>query len=85
MMRLAMKRRARDARTALTVLSALAAFLAASYAQEPTFTTRSSVVIVPALVRDVQGDAVYGLKATDFSVEDDRVDQPVHLDEARGS
>jgi VWFA-related protein len=81
-MRLAMMRRARRARTALAVLSTLAAFLGATCAQEPTFTTRSSVVIVPALVRDVQGNAVYGLKATDFSIKDDRLDQLVHLDEA---
>jgi VWFA-related protein len=77
-----MMRRARHTRTVLTVLSTLAAFLGATCAQEPTFTTRSSVVIVPALVRDAEGNAVYGLKATDFSIEDDRVDQLVHLDEA---
>ena len=35
------------------------------------------------LVRDAQGnDAVYGLLAQDFIIEDDGIEQPVHLDEA---
>jgi len=58
-------------------------FLAAgvAYAQEPTFQSQSSVVIVPALVRDVTGHAIYGLQAADFVIEDDGVEQAVQLDE----
>jgi len=43
-------------------------FLAAgaAFAQEPTFRSQSNVVIVPALVRDVTGHAIYGLHAADF-------------------
>ncbi|HZR56625.1 MAG TPA: VWA domain-containing protein [Terriglobales bacterium] len=51
-------------------------------AQEPTFSSQSNVVIVPALVRDTHGKAVYGLQAKDFSIDDDGVEQTVHLDEA---
>jgi VWFA-related protein len=54
----------------------------AAFAQETTFSTQSSVVIVPALVRDVQGNAVYGLTAKDFSIDDDGMEQAVSLDEA---
>ena len=50
--------------------------------EEPTFRTQSNVVLVPALIRDKAGEAVYGLQAKDFIIEDDGVAQTVHLDEA---
>ena len=50
--------------------------------QETTFHSESNVVIVPALVKDARGGAVYGLLAKDFVIEDDGAEQPVHLDEA---
>ena len=53
--------------------------------EEPTFRTQSNVVLVPALVRDKAGEAVYGLQAKDFIIEDDGVAQTVHLDEAAES
>ena len=37
--------------------------------------------MVPTLVRDSTGHAVYGLQAKDFIVEDNGVAQTVHLDE----
>jgi len=37
---------------------------------------------VPTLVRDRNGNAVYGLHAQDFIIEDDGVEQPIHLEEA---
>jgi VWFA-related protein len=49
--------------------------------QEPTFRSRTSVVLVPALVRDHAGQTVYVLQAQDFIVEDDGVAQQVRLDE----
>jgi VWFA-related protein len=52
-----------------------------SQAQD-TIHTQSNVVIVPALVKNAKGEAVYGLGAKDFVVEDDGVEQPVRLDEA---
>jgi len=50
--------------------------------QEPTFRARTNVVTVPVLVRDEHGQAVYGLQASDFLVQDDGVTQPVLLDQA---
>lgn len=51
-------------------------------AQEVTIRSESNVVLVPALVKDARGHAVYGLQAQDFIVEDAGVVQAVHLDEA---
>jgi hypothetical protein len=39
-------------------------------------------VVVPALVKDRLGGIVYGLRAEDFIVEDDGVEQPARLDDA---
>jgi VWFA-related protein len=51
-------------------------------AQETTIRSQANVVIVPALVKDQQGEVVYGLQAGDFVIEDDGTEQPVRLDEA---
>src|SRR5579863_3247846 len=50
--------------------------------QETTLRSRSNVVLVPTLVKDLQGGIVYGLQGKDFIVEDDGIEQPVRLDEA---
>ena len=50
--------------------------------QEPSFRSQGNLVPVPTLVRDAAGNAVYGLRAQDFIIEDDGVEQAVHLDEA---
>jgi VWFA-related protein len=50
--------------------------------QETTFHSQSNVVVIPALVKSVKGEIVYGLGAKDFLVEDDGFEQVVHLDEA---
>src|SRR3981081_856512 len=55
---------------------------AASGQQEPSFSSQGNLVPVPTLVRDAQGNAVYGLQAQDFIIEDDGVEQAVHLDQA---
>jgi VWFA-related protein len=55
---------------------------AASGQQEPSFSSQGNLVPVPTLVRDAQGNAVYGLQAQDFIIEDDGVEQAVHLDES---
>ena len=49
--------------------------------ENPRFTSRANLVPVPTLVRDAAGNAVYGLHAEDFIIEDDAVPQTVHLDE----
>lgn len=50
--------------------------------QGPSFTSQGNLVPVPTLVRDAAGNAVYGMQAQDFIIEDDGVEQGVHLDEA---
>src|SRR5262249_13645752 len=50
-------------------------------AQQPDLRTQSNAVLVPALVKDKSGEIVYGLKAEDFIIEDDGVEQPIHMDE----
>jgi VWFA-related protein len=50
--------------------------------QETTLHSQANVVIVPALVKSAKGEIVYGLEAKDFIVQDDGVEQTVHLDEA---
>lgn len=50
--------------------------------QETTFRAQSNVVLIPALVKDAQGEIVYGLEAKDFIVTDDAVEQSARLDEA---
>ena len=48
---------------------------------EPTFRSQTNLVLVPTLVRDASGHAVYGLQAKDFILEDNGVPQGVHLDD----
>lgn len=48
----------------------------------PTLRTQSNVVLAPALVTDKEGKLIFGLKAADFIIEDDGVEQPVSMDEA---
>jgi VWFA-related protein len=50
-------------------------------AEMPTFHVSTSVVIVPTLVEKPDGQILYGLKPTDFSVFDNGVEQKVHVDD----
>ena len=59
----------------------LALLISVTFSQETTLRTQSNVVLVPTLVKGQQGGIVYGLLAKDFIVEDDGVEQPLHLDE----
>jgi VWFA-related protein len=56
-------------------------FGAAAGQEEPSFSSQGNLVPVPTLVRDASGNAVYGLHAQDFIIEDDGVEQAVYLDE----
>ena len=49
-----------------------------------TLTARTSLVIVPALVRTKGGDLVFTLKAKDFVLTDDGVEQKLNLEEDTG-
>lgn len=63
-------------------LAALALALAAGSgrAQQPTLRARSTVVLVPALVRDRSGKILYDLTVKDFEVDDNGVPQTVQMD-----
>jgi VWFA-related protein len=64
------------------VLFLLTLFSVCAPAQEATLHSQSNIVLIPALVKDAQGETVYGLEAKDFVVEDDGVEQFARLDEA---
>jgi len=66
----------------LVLLTMFVVFPSASAQGQPGFTTQANLVPVPALVRDATGNAVYGLQEKDFILEDDGIEQSVHLDEA---
>ena len=57
----------------------------ASAQQAPNLRVQSNVVLVPTLVKDAEGHVVYGLAQDDFVIEDDGVEQAVHLDESAES
>ncbi len=57
---------------------------AAPAQQSPAITTQSSVVLVPALVRDGNGKLVYTLKADDFALTDDGAPQKLTLEPDSG-
>jgi VWFA-related protein len=69
-------------KASLQLLALLLVFSSAIAQEEPGFTTQANLVPVPALVRDENGQAVYGLHEKDFILEDDGVAQAFHLDEA---
>jgi VWFA-related protein len=58
---------------------------AATQTKPTTITTRSTLVLVPALVRTKSGAMVYTLGAKDFSITDNGVEQKLTLDEESGS
>ena len=47
----------------------------------PTIRVNTSVVLVPTLVEKQSGEVVYGLNAKDFTLEDNGVQQNIHVDE----
>ena len=57
---------------------------AASVPQTPALRAQSTVVLVPALVRDGNGKLVFTLKADDFRATDDGIEQKLTLDDNIG-
>ncbi len=53
--------------------------------QNPSFTTQTTNVLVPALVRDAAGNVVYTLQARDFVLTDDGVPQTLTLQQESGN
>ena len=49
-----------------------------------SITVRSSLVVVPALVRTKSGQLVYTLQAKDFILTDDGIEQTLHLEQDTG-
>jgi VWFA-related protein len=70
---------------ACDAVSALAQSAAPPGTAGPAFTTQSTVVIVPALVRTRSGAMVYTLLAGDFVLKDDGVPQKLTLEPETGS
>ena len=70
----------RNRQLALSILVVLFA-AAGVVAQESVIRTRTTVVLVPTLVKDPQGKLIDGLGAEDFIIKDDGVAQTVRLDE----
>jgi VWFA-related protein len=54
-------------------------------AQTPTITSNSTLVLVPALVRDKSGNLVFMLQANDFVLTDDGIPQKLRMEEDPGS
>jgi VWFA-related protein len=52
---------------------------------DSTLRSQSNVVLVPALIKDAEGHVVYGLTQNDFVIEDDGIEQAVHLDDSAES
>jgi len=70
-----------DLRIATFWVCILALLPGSAFPQETTLRSQANVVLIPALVKDQQGELVYGLEARDFIVQDDGIEQPVRLDE----
>src|SRR6516225_4762847 len=49
--------------------------------QEQVLRTQTTVVLAPTLVKDGRGKLIFGLRAGDFTIEDDGVAQTVQLDD----
>ena len=68
---------------ALALLAGSLAFAQAP--STPALRTQTNVVLVPALVSNAKGELVFTLKAADFRVTDDGIEQQLTLDEDTGS
>jgi VWFA-related protein len=64
---------------------ALAQTPASPVAQNPVFTTRTTLVLVPALVRTKAGEPVFTLAAKDFILTDDGIEEKFRVEEDTGS
>ena len=68
-------------RAGFQLLALLLVFASATAQEEPGFTSQANLVPVPTLVRDENGNAVYGLHEKAFILEDDGIEQAFYLDE----
>jgi VWFA-related protein len=70
--------------TRILLLGVLFASSAAGQ-QDADLRVQSNVVLVPTFVRDAEGHVVYGLTQKDFVIDDDGVEQAIHLDDSAES
>ena len=56
----------------------------AATSQAPTISSQSTLVLVPALVRNKSGELMFTLKEDDFVLTDDGVPQKLHLEQDTG-
>jgi len=68
----------------ITSLAHLGFAQAQSSQQSPVITANSTVVLVPAMVTTRNGEPVFTLSASDFTLTDDGVPQPLTLEENNG-
>lgn len=66
----------------LAALLLLTLLAGSAFSQETTLRSQTNLVLIPTLVKDTQGEMVYGLQAKDFTIEDNGVEQNVRLDDA---
>lgn len=66
------------------VASLAGQILAPPSPQPPIFTSRTNLVLVPALVTTHKGELVYSLTASDFTITDDGAPQTATLDQDTG-
>lgn len=66
----------------LAALLLLTLLAGSAFSQETTLRSQTNLVLIPTLVKDSQGEMVYGLQAKDFTIEDNGVEQNVRLDDA---
>jgi VWFA-related protein len=74
----------RKHRTLITLFAVLSSLLQVdAHAQEAPYTlkTQSNVVLIPTTVQTRHGEILYGLKPSQFVVEDNGAPQTIHLDE----
>jgi VWFA-related protein len=64
--------------------AALAQAPASSAAQDTILSTHSTLIVVPALVRNKAGELVFTLSAKDFVLTDDGIEQKIRLEEDTG-
>src|SRR5215472_8733890 len=68
-------------RNRLIILLSLLFLIGSVSGQEKVLRTQTTVVLAPTLVKDSKGKLIYGLRADDFTIEDDGIVQSVQLDQ----
>ncbi len=65
----------------LAIYAGLCAVCCIASAQTSTITVQSNLVLVPVLVQDSKRNVLYGLKASQFIVKDNGIEQTIHMEQ----